>query len=101
MPGRRIVETGRNKAHTPFMNNKVRAAYDEWQSAVRQHQEQVRNARCGTQTHEMTGKSLFAVDAAYARYKQVQAEPNHEMGDLLDALLGEMSRRNIAVSTHA
>jgi hypothetical protein len=74
------------------MNKKVHSTYEAWQSAVRQHQEQVRNAHgrglSPIQNREMTEKALFAVDAAFARYKKAQAEPEHRNGgDLLEAAL--------------
>jgi hypothetical protein len=73
------------------MNNKVRTAYEEWQCAVRRHDEQLREARrCGfspTQIRDMTQGNLLALDVAFARYKQAEAEPEHGAADLLEAAL--------------
>jgi hypothetical protein len=73
------------------MNSKVRTAYEEWQRAVRRHDERLRDVRrCGfspTQIRAMTQGTLLALDVAFARYKAAEAEPEHGAADLLEAAL--------------
>jgi hypothetical protein len=73
------------------MNSKALTTYEEWQHAVRRHDEQLRDARrrgfSPTQVRDMTQGTLFALDGAFARYKQAEAEPEHGAADLLEAAL--------------
>jgi hypothetical protein len=85
-----------------MMTSKVRLRYEEWQTAVSRHEEEVRNARrhdlSPRQSREMAQKALFVVDTAFARYKEAQAEPDHESDDLPDASVRDSARRNISAS---
>ncbi|HMF75530.1 MAG TPA: hypothetical protein VK604_07690 [Bryobacteraceae bacterium] len=71
------------------MNSKVRANYDLWQGAVRKHEEMIRNARGNgltpSQVHNMSTVYLVAVDVAFARLKQAEAEPERGPAELLKA----------------
>ncbi|HEY1947112.1 MAG TPA: hypothetical protein VGG97_08910 [Bryobacteraceae bacterium] len=68
----------------------MRTAYEEWQRAVRRHDERLRDVRrCGfspTQICDMTQGTLLALDVAFARYKAAEAEPEGA-ADLLEAAL--------------
>jgi hypothetical protein len=90
------LETGRVQMHTEIMNSKVRERYDEWQRAVRKHDEQLRNARrlqlSPTQIRNMSMGMLLAVDGAFARYKQAKDESEHGTPELLEAALRALQK---------
>jgi hypothetical protein len=73
------------------MNSRVRTRFEEWQSAVRSHEEQLRDARrrgfTPNEVRNMTQGTLLALDMAFARYKQAEAEPEHGAADLLETAL--------------
>ena len=79
------------------MNNKVRTTYEEWQRAVRLYDEQLRDARrrglSAIQIRDLTQGYLLAVDVAFARYKQAEAEePGEKATDLLEAALRALKK---------
>jgi hypothetical protein len=78
------------------MTSKVRTTYEEWQRAVRLHDERLRDARrrgfSSTQIRSMTQGMLLAVDVAFARYKQAEAEPQRGAADMLDAALRALAK---------
>jgi hypothetical protein len=78
------------------MNSKVLTTYEEWQRAVRQHDERFRDARrrgfSPSQIRDMTQGTLLALDVAFDRYKQAQAEPERGAADLLEAALRALAK---------
>ena len=61
-------------------NKTVRALYDEWQKAVRKHAELLRDTRgrgmAPWQIQKLSKGLLVEVDAAYARLRAAEAQPN-------------------------
>jgi hypothetical protein len=91
-----LLSRGSSQVHTNTMNSRVRTTYQEWQNAVHRHGEQLRDARrrrlTPIQIREATQGTLLAVDAAYERHKQAEAEQERgDATDMLEAALRAMS----------
>ncbi len=81
------------------MNSKVSVLYEEWQCAVRKHEELMRSARqlslTPAQVEEISRACLVAVDATFAKLKQAEHELAPGPAELLRPAMGAPWRSRV------